>query len=71
MSKPSDIVTIALAEVGYREKASDAALDDKTANVVALRTKHGLDVRYGNTLMRSGRCIYVYSSVLVTHGLYD
>ena len=32
MSKPSDIVTIALAEVGYREKASNANLDDKTAN---------------------------------------
>jgi len=32
MSKPSDIVAIALAEVGYREKASNAALDGKTAN---------------------------------------
>lgn len=32
MSKPSDIVAIALAEVGYREKASNAYLDDKTAN---------------------------------------
>ena len=32
MSKPSDIVTIALAEVGYREKASNASLDDKTAD---------------------------------------
>ena len=33
MSKPSDIVTIALTEVGYREKASNAYLDDKSANV--------------------------------------
>ena len=32
MSKPSDVVNIALAEVGYREKASNAYLDDKTAN---------------------------------------
>ena len=32
MSKPSDVVNIALAEVGYREKASNSALDDKTAN---------------------------------------
>lgn len=32
MSKPNDIVSIALAEVGYREKASNASLDDKTAN---------------------------------------
>ena len=29
MSKPSDVVNIALAEVGYREKASNAYLDDK------------------------------------------
>ena len=32
MSKPSDIVNIALAELGYKEKASNASLDDKTAN---------------------------------------
>ena len=32
MSKPNDIVSIALAEVGYREKASNASLDDKAAN---------------------------------------
>ena len=32
MSKPSDIVAIALAEVGYKEKATNAYLDDKTAN---------------------------------------
>ena len=35
MSKPSDVVNIALAEVGYREKASNAYLDDKTANAGA------------------------------------
>ena len=32
MSKPGDIVAIALAEVGYHEKASNSALDDKAAN---------------------------------------
>ena len=32
MSKASDIVNIALAEVGYREKASNASLDDPQAN---------------------------------------
>ena len=45
MSKPSDIVTIALAEVGYREKASNAALDDKTANAGAANwTKYARDL---------------------------
>ena len=32
MSKPSDIVNIAIAELGYKEKASNASLDDKAAN---------------------------------------
>ena len=32
MSKPADIVAIALAELGYHEKASNTALDDKAAN---------------------------------------
>ena len=32
MSKASDIVNIALAEVGYREKASNASLDDPQSN---------------------------------------
>lgn len=32
MSKPADIVAIALAEVGYREKATNSMLDDKTVN---------------------------------------
>ena len=32
MSKASDIIQIALAEVGYREKASNASLDDPQAN---------------------------------------
>ena len=45
MSKPSDIVTIALAEVGYREKASNAALDDKTANAGSSNwTKYARDL---------------------------
>ena len=45
MSKPSDIVTIALAEVGYWEKASNASLDDKTANAGAANwTKYARDL---------------------------
>ena len=32
MAKPSDVITIALAEVGYREKASNASLDAPQAN---------------------------------------
>ena len=32
MSKANDVIQIALAEVGYKEKASNANLDDKTAN---------------------------------------
>lgn len=45
MSKPSDIVAIALAEVGYREKATNAALDDKTANSGANNwTKYARDL---------------------------
>ena len=45
MSKASDIVAIALAEVGYREKATNAALDDKTANAGAANwTKYARDL---------------------------
>lgn len=45
MSKPSDVVNIALAEVGYREKASNAYLDDKTANAGAANwTKYARDL---------------------------
>jgi len=45
MSKPSDIVAIALAEVGYREKASNAALDEKTSNAGAANwTKYARDL---------------------------
>lgn len=32
MPKASEVIAIAMAEVGYKEKASNAALDDKTAN---------------------------------------
>lgn len=32
MSKPSDVIAIATAELGYHEKASSANLDGKTAN---------------------------------------
>lgn len=32
MSKASEIVAIATAEIGYKEKASNASLDDKAAN---------------------------------------
>ncbi len=45
MSKPSDVVSIALAEVGYREKASNAYLDDKTSNAGAANwTKYARDL---------------------------
>ena len=45
MSKPADIVAIALAEVGYREKASNASLDDKTANAGSANwTKYARDL---------------------------
>ena len=45
MSKPSEIVAIALAEVGYREKGTNAALDDKTANAGAANwTKYARDL---------------------------
>ena len=45
MSRPSEIVAIALAEVGYREKASNAALDDKTANAGSANwTKYARDL---------------------------
>ena len=45
MSKPSDIVSIALAELGYKEKASNASLDDKTANAGANNwTKYARDL---------------------------
>ena len=45
MSKPSEIVAIALAEVGYKEKASNASLDDKSANAGANNwTKYARDL---------------------------
>ncbi len=45
MSRPSDIVAIALAEVGYHEKASNSMLDDKTANAGSANwTKYARDL---------------------------
>lgn len=45
MSKASDIVNIALAEVGYREKASNAYLDDPQANAGGANwTKYARDL---------------------------
>ena len=49
MSKPSDIVAIALAEVGYSEKASNAYLDDKTANAGS-----GNWTKYARDLAKAG-----------------
>jgi hypothetical protein len=49
MSRPSDIVAIALAEVGYREKASNAYLDDKTANAGS-----GNWTKYARDLAKAG-----------------
>ena len=45
MSKPSDIVNIAIAELGYKEKASNASLDEKTANAGSANwTKYARDL---------------------------
>ena len=45
MSKASEIIAIALAEVGYREKASNASLDDKSANAGSANwTKYARDL---------------------------
>ena len=45
MSKASEIVAIALAEVGYREKASNASLDAKSANAGSANwTKYARDL---------------------------
>ncbi len=45
MSKASDIVNIALAEVGYQEKASNASLDDPQANAGGANwTKYARDL---------------------------
>ncbi len=45
MSRASDVVSIALAEVGYREKASNASLDDPQANAGAANwTKYARDL---------------------------
>ena len=47
MSKASDIINIALAEVGYREKASNASLDDPQANAGGANwTKYARDCRW-------------------------
>lgn len=45
MSKASEVVAIALSQIGYREKASNANLDDPTANAGdANYTKYGRDL---------------------------
>jgi len=45
MSNANDIIRIALAEVGYQEKASNASLDDKTTNAGAANwTKYARDL---------------------------
>ena len=45
MSRPDDVINIALAEVGYQEKRSNASLDDKTANAGANNwTKYARDL---------------------------
>lgn len=46
MSKASEIVAIALGEVGYKEKATNASLDSKTANAGSNNwTKYARDLR--------------------------
>ena len=45
MSRASDVVSIALAEVGYREKASNASLDNPTVNAGGANwTKYARDL---------------------------
>lgn len=45
MSKASEVVSIALSQVGYKEKASNKSLDDNTANVgTADWTKYARDL---------------------------
>ena len=46
MAKASDVVKIALAEVGYKEKASNSQLDNPTANAGSNNyTKYARDLR--------------------------
>jgi len=46
MSKASEVVAIAIAEVGYKEKATNANLDDKTANAGSANwTKYARDLK--------------------------
>ena len=65
MSKPSDIVAIALAEVGYKEKASNAYLDDKTANAGSNNwTKYARDLAKAG-YYQSGKNGYAWCDVFV------
>ena len=44
--RASDVIAIALAEVGYKEKASNSQLDDKTANAGSNNyTKYARDLK--------------------------
>ena len=52
MSKPADIVAIALAEIGYREKATNSMLDDKTANSTAAQDQEEYTARYNGYVDR-------------------
>lgn len=65
MSKPSDIIAIALAEVGYREKASNAFLDDKTANAGSANwTKYARDLAKAG-YYQAGKNGYAWCDVFV------
>ena len=65
MSKPSDIVAIALAEVGYKEKSSNAYLDDKTANAGSNNwTKYARDLAKAG-YYQSGKNGYAWCDVFV------
>ena len=49
MSRASDIISIALAEVGYKEKATNSSLDDKNANA-----GHNNWTKYARDLYQAG-----------------
>ena len=57
----SKVINIALAEVGYLEKKSNASLDNKTANAGSNNyTKYGRDMfgnGLANTMMANNYCI--------------
>ena len=70
MNKASDLVKIALAEVGYREKASNASLDDPQANAGAGNwTKYARDLAAAG-YYNGGKNGYAWCDVFVDWCFY-